>query len=224
MKKFGRLTDPLHQLCQAHGYHLAICDLLYRRAKDAEEVEEAEESEEDSAAEEEVDGFSVEEENGREVELHEKIKALVGKVRKTVKVFRRSPTKNDTLQKHVEAEVGHKLHLVLDTKTRWNSLLSMIERFVRLERSVRMTLIEIESGIAFVDEEITMLRDLVQALEPPKMAVEALCRRDATLLTAERINIFALTKLEEASNNNIFAEELQQVLRTRIAERRQVRF
>ena len=58
-----------------------------------------------------------------EIELVEDLKSLVAKVRIIVKLFRRSPTKNDeTLGKHTTDEFGKPIPLVLDTKTRWNSM------------------------------------------------------------------------------------------------------
>ena len=30
MKKFGKAILPTHQLCLAHGIHLAVCDVLYK--------------------------------------------------------------------------------------------------------------------------------------------------------------------------------------------------
>jgi hypothetical protein len=58
-----------------------------------------------------------------------KIKALLYKIKTVVKLFRRSPTKNDeVLQKHVIDEFKKELTFILDTKTRWNSLLDMLAR------------------------------------------------------------------------------------------------
>ena len=42
----------------------------------------------------------------------------ISKVRAIVKVFRKSPLKNDCLQKNCEKEFGKRLSLLLDTKTR----------------------------------------------------------------------------------------------------------
>ncbi|GBM35636.1 hypothetical protein AVEN_244522-1 [Araneus ventricosus] len=61
---------------------------------------------------------------------------LLQKVRKVVKLFKRSPTKYDMyLQKYVKEDTGKELNLILDCRTRWNSLLAMIERFHKLKNS-----------------------------------------------------------------------------------------
>ena len=31
MKKFGKLLNVIHQLCYAHGIHLGVCDIMYKK-------------------------------------------------------------------------------------------------------------------------------------------------------------------------------------------------
>ena len=38
MVKFGKSILPIHQICLAHGIHLAICDALYNICKDLEPI------------------------------------------------------------------------------------------------------------------------------------------------------------------------------------------
>ena len=107
------------------------------------------------------------------------ISSVIAKVRKVVKLFKNSPVKNDTfLQKHVKQDpkIGHELNLILDSKTRWSSLLACLERFLKLQKPVRLALTEMESSITFSDREIAIVDELVKALGPAKDAVEALCR------------------------------------------------
>ena len=53
------------------------------------------------------------------VELSNNYQQLINKVRAVVKIFRRSPTRNDdVLQKYVILELGHERNLTLDCKTR----------------------------------------------------------------------------------------------------------
>jgi wyosine [tRNA(Phe)-imidazoG37] synthetase (radical SAM superfamily) len=67
---------------------------------------------------------------------------------------------------------------------RWNSLHSMLERFDKVKNCILKSLIG--SSISFDEEELNMIHNLVTLLEPVKLAVEALCRRDATLLSADK--------------------------------------
>ena len=50
------------------------------------------------------------------------IENVFKKVRKVVKIFRKSPVKNVVLQKYVLLEQNKELSFVLDCKTRWNSM------------------------------------------------------------------------------------------------------
>lgn len=69
---------------------------------------------------------------------HILIAPLLLKVRQIVKVFRKSPTKNDAaLQKYVREEFGIEKNLILDSKTRWNSLVTMFQRFYELRSCVQ---------------------------------------------------------------------------------------
>ena len=34
MRKFGRITSPIHVTCLAHAIHLSVCDILYRQVRD----------------------------------------------------------------------------------------------------------------------------------------------------------------------------------------------
>ena len=65
--------------------------------------------------------------------LSDNYQLLMNKVRTVVKIFRRSPTRNDdVLQKYVVIELGH--NLTLDCKTRWNSHKEMLTRFFVLTK------------------------------------------------------------------------------------------
>ncbi|GBN57936.1 hypothetical protein AVEN_176159-1 [Araneus ventricosus] len=121
---------------------------------------------------------------------------LLQKVRKMVKLFRRPPTKLDMyLQKYVKEDTGKGLSLILDCRTRWNSLLVMTERFHKLKVYMDKVLIDIGSDTKFSDLEWSKIKQLIDSLQPFKLAVEALCRRDSTLLTAETTLKFILEKL-----------------------------
>ena len=55
---------------------------------------------------------------------------VINKVRIIARLFRKSPAKNYVLQGYVkEIRNGKELKLILDCKTRWSSILTMIERF-----------------------------------------------------------------------------------------------
>ncbi len=140
------------------------------------------------------------------------------KVRKIVNLFKGHPTRNDVLQKFVEVEQGKKLHLLRDSKTRWNSTLAMISRFLQLEKSVRIAMIELQMEFDLSPSELAELKKVEAALQPVKCALEALCRRDSNLLKSERIHQFTLGKLDRA--NTRAAEEIKNALDERVSQRR----
>ena len=116
MVKYGKLLKPvMHLQCYNHAYHLAVVAFLYTK-----EVEENED-ELDDDVEEDEDWDEKEDDDEDTLELNLSIQDLIKRVRKVVKMFRKSPVKNDTyLQKHVMADplIGHRLSLILDSKTR----------------------------------------------------------------------------------------------------------
>lgn len=138
-KKVSTLISAKQQLCYAHGLQLAVADVLYKRTVTRVESTPGqgelalEGSNSGSESESVDDGDKLDEGLKFEViyekeelttELSDSYQGLINKVRKIVKIFRRSPTKNDAvLQKYATAEIGHELSLSLDCRTRWSSFL-----------------------------------------------------------------------------------------------------
>ncbi|KAJ2954908.1 hypothetical protein O0L34_g3232 [Tuta absoluta] len=226
MSRVGRLLPIFHQLCLAHGIHLAICDVLYKKdhhhfssesASDlrAENVENevSSDDDEDFAS----DGEFVVERAGSSYSLNLDFQGIVKKVRTVVKLFKKSPTKNDTiLQKHVQDEFQKELALLLDCKTRWSSMATMLERFLKLRMCVQKALIDLKSDISFTSAEIQLIQDLQLSLEIVKDTEEALCRRDATLITANTALRLMIKSLDEKEGSRrIFG-----TLKDRMKERR----
>lgn len=85
---------------------------------------------------------------------------LIKKLRSVVILFRRSPTKDDEiLQKYVIEELfKDNFSLILYCRTRWSSLLAMIERFYKLQNCVRKALIDLKSKITFSEGEMETIR------------------------------------------------------------------
>jgi hypothetical protein len=85
----------------------------------------------------------------------------------------------------MKAEFEKEIQLMIDVKIRWNSLHFMLERFDKVKNCNLKSLIDLGSSISFDEEELNMIHNLVTTLEPVKLAVEALCSCDATLLSAD---------------------------------------
>lgn len=243
MKKMGSLIKCNQQLCFAHAIHLAVLDVLYndgnvgigrvlQHLKDETLVEMKEpetnasdtENDEDEDRDNEADGmeimYEVEPANQIQMTTNHDIYSIVKKVRKVVKIFRRSPTKNPILQTYVKEKHRKELSLILDCKTRWNSLVDMLERFVLLKDCIQKSLIDLNSPVVINDSEFQIMRDIIQCLEPVKLTVEAICRKDANLCTADVSFKFLFQEL--ANLNTPLSKDFQQALTNRINERRTI--
>ncbi|GIY52335.1 uncharacterized protein CDAR_207931 [Caerostris darwini] len=154
-----------------------------------------EESESDN---EDNDIVIVEEDIANEDEIltHQGLLPIIYKVRKIVKIFKRSHSKKAILQKCTLTENKTEYMLILDSKTRWNSLLLMIERFLKLKNAVQKTMIDLNLQINFSDSEFDLIFRTVSALLPIKLIVEALCRGDSNLFTANATINYILQSLK----------------------------
>ena len=83
----------------------------------------------------------------------------------------------------------------------------------------RLYSILIEHGISTSTTEFSFLNELNWALEPIKLAVEALCCKDATLLTAEGVFQFLVVELEKRKSS--LAEDLLRAVKNLVQQRRQ---
>ena len=150
MVKLGRLAPCEHVICLSHTLHLVVTDVFYPKKKSDSDEESGDEEAEEADLPEipELDAESEDElssdldpdavlpnpaTDGDPTSLAITIEPVIKKVRVIVKKFRRSPVKNDSLQKEVVKKYGKELNLIRDCKTRWSSLHSMIERFLKLE-------------------------------------------------------------------------------------------
>ncbi|GBP55453.1 Putative uncharacterized zinc finger protein 814 [Eumeta japonica] len=133
----------------------------------------------------------------RQVYLATEYQMIISKLRKCVKLFKNSPTKNDMLQIYIQQEFGKTIQLVLDCKTRWSSLCNMISTYNSVKQCVAKTLVDLSLSsnpeYFFTDEEHAVLIDLENTLQPVKLAVEMrewLSRRewcDARLVCRGRV-------------------------------------
>ena len=141
------------------------------------------------------------------------ISHMINKIRRVSKLFKHSPLKNEILQNYVKEKHSNGLQLILDCKPRWSSLLNMLERIVEIQITVQKTLLDLNSDIKIGDEEFSQISHIVQALGPIKIAVEALCRRDANFITAEVTIIFLLDEMQNSLLQNTTIGLLKQLLK-----------
>lgn len=96
----------------------------------------------------------------------------------------------------------------------------MLERFDQLKNCVKKALLDfvVADSIQLIDFEYQKITDLVNVLRPIKVTVDALCRSDANLITADIALEFMFSKLIEFDTE--ISQQLFLALSMRIKERR----
>ncbi|KAL1238640.1 2,3-bisphosphoglycerate-independent phosphoglycerate mutase [Trichinella spiralis] len=83
--------------------------------------------------------------------------------------------------------------VMMDSRVRWNSMLTMLRRFLEMKDCVKSALKSLSDVDNFLSEtELTLISDIVNALEPVAVFVNALGRKDCSLATAETVLEFLL--------------------------------
>jgi hypothetical protein len=231
MQKFGRITKPLHMMCYAHAIHLSVCDLMVTKKKKPNETSiqvnsddennNSDDSDQELGSDEEGDyGLEVNPVEA-EVTFIEEYQSIINKIRKYIKLFKRSPVKNDdNLQPKIFEQFGKLKKLLLDSKTRWNSTVVMLRRFIEVQKEVKLAMVELDLPFELTTTDLEKIESLCDALEPLKIAIEALGRMDADLLSSEKIIEFTRKKLEDA--NTEISLRIKDQFEIRIEQRRNV--
>ena len=87
------------------------------------------------------------------------------------------------------------MQLVLDVRTRWNSLLHMLRKFYDLRKEVKLALIENNYEFDFSSQELEKVKEICDVLSPIEWAVMELSKENSDLLQAEKIIGFTASKL-----------------------------
>jgi len=221
MVKYGRKIQAFSQLCYNHGIHLAVLDVLYRKKTQLIHIS-AEDSDVNELFHDDDDYFDQDENIGH-IDLfvsdsnlnleydtifdipviRKDIETVLAETRRIIKFFKRSAIRSSILQKHVFEQEGKKLRLLLDCKTRWNSLLHMINRFLKLINCINKALFALGQE-QFDSVNIKVLKEIMQVLEPIELVVKELSKTNINLLIA----------------GTDLANEMMHALKSRINERR----
>lgn len=126
--------------------------------------------------------------------------------------------KNILKKVYVKEEKGEELSLLLEVKTRWNTLLTMLQRFIDSKTCIQESLIDLNHH--FKRFRIDLLVVIVTVLSSIKLTVEALCRQDANLCTADAALKFLLNRLDDNKYN--FTDKMKRSLFLRCGQRRRV--
>ena len=122
-------------------------------------------------------------------EIQENHGTIISKVRKIVRFFRISPLRNDYLQKIIKDDLGTELTLLADVRTRWSSLFLSLERFHKIRVQVKKALVHFDMDNLFpTEDEVTTIKDLIDALSIVEAGSRSLCGREETLASADQVN------------------------------------
>ena len=92
----------------------------------------------------------------------------------------------------------------------------MVHRLLKVHKAIVKALVDFDSErIGLSEAELRKLKELEPALEPAKVAVDALNRRDTSLLVADSILLFVIKELENRNSDEA------RMIREPLAKRRQ---
>ena len=98
-----------------------------------------------------------------------------------MKIFKRSRKMANILSKRT------KLTAILDVKTRWNSLVAILQRFPLIKSEINIALASADMDILVSIQQVKLIEKIVPTLEPILLAVKQLSAKDCNLLTVDII-------------------------------------
>ena len=93
-------------------------------------------------------------------------------------------------------------------------MFQMIERFILLKKCIFKALLDLSTAHDITQSEFLFLDEIMATLKPVKLAVEAMCRQNATLLTAEGIFLFLIREIKK--QRTTLAKKLLSIVKNRI--------
>ena len=173
MKKLGKICQLDHQLCDAHGVHLAVCDLLHKNRSVTHIAGEDYDDDQDEECLKKVLATlpNIDPHNSmkQSTNFQSRNRKCTQEGAKSGENISEKSRENEILQKYVLLKQKKELSLDLDCKTRWSSMYEMVERFICLKKCISKALLDlsIEHGISTT--EFLFLNKLIRALESIKL-------------------------------------------------------
>lgn len=212
-----------HQLCFAHGLHLAVCDFLYKSLpfSSVETVNNDEDTTDEDRDCEETFDVLPEDNAPREITDEFELGATITKVRASVLKFKNSPVRCDEiLERHLPKDANNKTYsLILDVKTRWSSTFAMLERFEKVQEGLQRALFEMKLDVYFPPAELKVISKLTKLLKCVSVTLSAICGRKMTLINVDSRITSLLSKINDGTE---MGAALADKIAARINERRTV--
>ena len=103
-----------------------------------------------------------------------------------------------------------------DCKTRWNSTLKMVQKFISMKKGLCYALNFCNVCVKFLEDDFLLCKMLVDALEPIERVVLVMCRNDISIYEAEKA---AALCVKNFPNGSFYAKNLGETLKQRIDQR-----
>ena len=204
-KKLSRVGNLKIQQCVNHGLHLAVIDVLYNNHLNVQQgVDELSENDD-------IEDSDNSESDSSDNVLTKSLHSIISSIRKISVKFKRSPKLMNILRQFTP------LKPIIDCKTRWNSMLLMIKRFMEIKNSIKHVFINENIVMPLNDYDENQISILIQCLERVNLAITKLSSNQSNLVSADLTISELLTSLQ--SQNTLLSNDL----RERIAQRYVVR-
>lgn len=194
----------IHQQCIAHAIQLAVKKVLYTNVKDTDYVFEDSDSEEEDVERDELGILAFENAFLETPDFKQlNIANVIKKVRKVVTYFRKSPVRNDKLIECSKANDSLPKKLILDSRTRWNSLNHMLTRFYELRKSIDLALLILDKNDdteTVSKQEYQLIQSIIEVLTPLENCVKSICRKECTLYEAHLSIEVSFDELNQLEN------------------------
>ena len=209
----------------AHCVHLAVQDLLYKESdRRTTPINEEDEDEEDDPIEDSDQTsllFNIDVVDEILPDLSIYFAPAVESCKQCLKFYRCSAINKEILQSTMDSY--HKSHglplklisLVMDCKTRWNSLPYMIRSLFEVKPGL---LILKNLGHTPTAAQFDILEALMAALMPVEILTTMLCGEQVTVLDAESYFLSTFSELEKLQTS--IADKMLEILKRRYASRR----
>ena len=149
--------------------------------------------------------------------MKEEVEKAVEKVRKIVQKIRKSAVKSDFLRAKCE-ESGEKFtSLILDCRTRWNSLADMLGRYIKLQ-DVVLEEYDYPQQQQLTRRERDIVKQVSDGLHVIKIAASYLSNRNMNLIAADTVMTETIGALID--QNTDFTTQLAESLQTRYDQRK----
>jgi hypothetical protein len=120
-------------------------------------------------------------------DLQDDVSPAIFSLRKIVNLFKYFPARNSLLQQEIIKSEKIEPQVILDCKTRWNTLEKNDQKIFKDPKSDKNSFTTAEARSLMERGNCEIVRDMFNCLKPVRLVVEALLNNDENFLTSEGI-------------------------------------